>query len=78
MASKDPARRLVCDYYAAGPRQLVATTMAVHNPTELHPFGGEMGWVAADPAHAGGAAGLAVCAAVTARLVRRPATRPSI
>jgi mycothiol synthase len=50
--------------------KLVATTMANHNPGELHPFGGEMGWVAADPTHAGKGLGLAVCAAATARLVR--------
>jgi mycothiol synthase len=50
--------------------QLVATTMANHNPNDLHPFGGEMGWVAADPAHAGRGLGMVVCAAATARLVR--------
>lgn len=50
--------------------RLVATTMAVHNVTELNPGGGELGWVAADPAHAGRGLGLAVCAAVTGRLVQ--------
>lgn len=50
--------------------KLVATTMANHNPNDLHPFGGEMGWVAADAGHAGKGLGMAVCAAATARLVR--------
>ena len=47
----------------------VATAMALHSHTELHPFGGELGWVAGDPAHAGKGLGMAVCAAVTARLI---------
>lgn len=49
--------------------QIVATAMGLHNHTPLHPFGGELGWVAGDPAHAGRGLGLAVCAAVTARLI---------
>lgn len=49
---------------------LVATTMATHNPSQLHPFGGELGWVAGHPAHAGKGLGLATCAAVTARFLR--------
>ncbi|MCC9078690.1 GNAT family N-acetyltransferase [Litorilinea aerophila] len=49
--------------------KIVATAMATHNATELHPFGGELGWVAGDPAHAGRGLGLAVCAAVTARFL---------
>ncbi|HEY1011278.1 MAG TPA: GNAT family N-acetyltransferase [Herpetosiphonaceae bacterium] len=52
-----------------GSGQIVATAMALHNHTPLHPFGGELGWVAGDPAHAGRGLGLAVCAAVTARLI---------
>jgi mycothiol synthase len=48
---------------------VVATAMALHDASDLHPFGGELGWVAADPAHAGKGLGLAVCAAVTARLI---------
>ena len=47
----------------------VATAMACHNPAPLHPFGGELGWVAGDPAHAGKGLGLAVCTAVTARFL---------
>lgn len=50
-------------------QQIVATSMAVHDHKPEHPFGGEMGWVASDPAHAGRGLGLAVCAAVTARLI---------
>jgi len=49
--------------------QIVATAMCLHDHTELHPFGGELGWVAGDPAHAGRGLGLAVCAAVTARFI---------
>jgi len=49
---------------------LVATAMAKHMPTELHPFGGELSWVAADPDHKGKGLGTAVCAAVVARFIR--------
>ncbi len=52
-------------------RALVATTVATHNPTDLHPYGGELGWVAASPGHSGKGLGLAVCAAVTALFLRR-------
>jgi mycothiol synthase len=45
----------------------VASAMATHNPCDLHPCGGELGWVAAHPAHAGRGLGLAVCAAVVRR-----------
>lgn len=50
--------------------QIVATAMASHNPHELHPYGGELAWVAAHPEHRTLGLGLAVCAAVTARLLR--------
>jgi len=50
--------------------KLVATAMARHRPSNLHPGGGELAWVAADPAHKGRGLGLAVCAAVTARFIR--------
>jgi len=46
---------------------LVATAMATHKPTDLHPFGGELGWVAGDPDHKGRGLGLAVCCAVMRR-----------
>jgi mycothiol synthase len=49
--------------------QLVATAMAVHNPTQYYPFGGELGWVAGHPDHAGHRLGMTVCAAVVARLL---------
>jgi len=48
---------------------IVATAMGLHDHSNDHPFGGELGWVAADPAHRGQGLGRAVCAAVTARLI---------
>jgi len=51
-------------------QEIVATAMATHHPSEFHPFGGELGWVAAHPAHAGKGLGWSVCAAVTARFLR--------
>jgi predicted dehydrogenase/ribosomal protein S18 acetylase RimI-like enzyme len=50
--------------------KIVATAMAQHKPTDLHPFGGEMGWVAADPDHKARGLGRAVTAAATARLTQ--------
>ena len=50
--------------------RLVATAMAAHRPTPLHPFGGELGWTAAHPEHTGKHLGQVVCAAATARLIR--------
>jgi len=47
----------------------VATAMALHNPCEHHPSGGELGWVAADPEHRGKGLGYCVCAAATARFL---------
>jgi predicted dehydrogenase/GNAT superfamily N-acetyltransferase len=55
----------------AATHTLVATAMATHNPSEQLPYGGELGWVAADPSHKGKGLGLAVCAAVTALYIRR-------
>lgn len=49
--------------------RIVATAMGLHDPTDWHPFGGELGWVASDPAHGGQGLGMAVCAAVVARLI---------
>jgi len=48
---------------------LAATAMAAHRSSPEHPFGGELGWVACDPAHRGAGLGLAVCAAVVARFL---------
>lgn len=46
---------------------LVATAMATHNSVDLHPYGGELGWVAGHPQHSGKGLGMAVCAAVVRR-----------
>jgi predicted dehydrogenase/GNAT superfamily N-acetyltransferase len=49
---------------------LVATANANNGPEPpLFPEGGELGWVAADPAHAGKGLGRAVCAAVVRRFI---------
>jgi mycothiol synthase len=47
----------------------VASASAHHHPTEMHPFGGELSWVAADPAHRGKGLGQVVCAISTCRLL---------
>jgi len=47
--------------------ELVATAMTTHNPTPLHPYAGELSWVAGRPAHAGHGLGMTVCAAVVRR-----------
>jgi mycothiol synthase len=54
----------------AATEQIAATAMTTHNPTPLHPFGGELGWVAGHPAHTGKGLGWSVCAAVTLRYLR--------
>lgn len=53
----------------AASKQIVATALANHAPTAWCPTAGELGWVAASPAHAGRGLGLAVCAAAVNRLV---------
>lgn len=53
----------------SGSGTLAASAMGLHDDTDLHPGGGELGWVAGNPAHAGHGLGLAVSAAVTARLL---------
>ena len=50
--------------------KLVATTVAGHRHSAVHPHGGELGWVAGDPKHKGKGLGMAVCAAVTARFIQ--------
>lgn len=50
-------------------RDLAATAMAGHKPTDLHPFGGELGWVAVSPPHRGQRLSAVVCTAATRRLV---------
>jgi mycothiol synthase len=55
--------------------RLVATGMAQHNPVpDLYPDGYEVGWIAAEPDHAGRGLGRSVTAAVTTRLVDAAAT----
>jgi mycothiol synthase len=49
---------------------IVASAMAAHRPNPDHPFGGELGWVAGDPAHRGKGLGLIVCAAAVNRFLR--------
>lgn len=50
-------------------RELVATAMAGHKSSDLHPFGGELGWVAVSPAHRGKRLSSVVCIEVTRRLL---------
>ena len=50
-------------------RELVATAMAGHKSTELHPFGGELGWVAVSPLHRGKHLSAVLCIEVTRRLL---------
>jgi mycothiol synthase len=49
---------------------LVATTVALHRPSVRHPFGGELGWVAADSNHKGKRLGLYVVSKVSERLLQ--------
>lgn len=49
---------------------LAATAMANHRPAPYHPFGAELGWVAAHPAHRGRKLGWSVCAAAINRLLQ--------
>lgn len=63
-----PQGFFVIEHLADG--TLVASTVATHCPEALHPFGGELGWVAGDAAHHGRGLGVAISAAATARLLR--------
>jgi mycothiol synthase len=63
-----PASWYMCIHQADG--RLAATAMGLDDSSDLHPSGGELGWVAADPAHRGKGLGTAVCAAATARLLQ--------
>ncbi len=47
--------------------RLAATAAAYHRPTERHPYGAEIGWVAVAPEFRGRRLGEAVCAAAVAR-----------
>jgi predicted TIM-barrel fold metal-dependent hydrolase/ribosomal protein S18 acetylase RimI-like enzyme len=62
-----PSGLLVIEHTAS--RRIVASAMALHRPLAQHPGGGELGWVAGDPRHAGKGIGQAVCAAAVRRLV---------
>ena len=62
-----PGGFFVVEHLRSG--RLAATATAQHRPRPEYPFGGEMGWVAADPDHRGKGLGLAVSAAATARLL---------
>ncbi len=50
--------------------EVVATAMALQDQLEFGCLGGELGWLACDPAHRGKGLGQAVSAAVTVRLIR--------
>ena len=50
--------------------EIVTTAMATHNPQDLHPFAGELAWVAGHPDHAGRGLGMAVCGTVVRRLLQ--------
>jgi predicted dehydrogenase/GNAT superfamily N-acetyltransferase len=49
-------------------KQIVATAQATHAPTDRHPEGGELGWVASHPEHRGKGLGRILCAHATKRL----------
>ncbi len=49
---------------------IVAVAMALRDTGEFGRPGGELGWLASDPSHAGRGLGLAVSAAVTTRLLQ--------
>ena len=62
-----PGGFFVVEHQASG--QIVASALAQHEPTALHPFGGQLGWVATDPDHRGRKLGTLVTAAATRRLI---------
>lgn len=47
--------------------EIVTSAMALHS--DVYPSGGELGWLASDPAHAGKGLGFSVSAAVIARCI---------
>jgi mycothiol synthase len=47
-----------------------ATATAWHHPLDVHPFGGELAWVAADPDHRGKGLGAVASTAALVRLVK--------
>lgn len=50
--------------------ELVSTAVAQHNSIDLHPFGGELGWVSTVPAHRGNRLSRVVCSAVVLRFLK--------
>ena len=50
-------------------RELVGTAMAGHTATDLHPFGGELGWVGVSPQHRGKRLSLILCSRVVRRFL---------
>lgn len=50
--------------------RLAATAMGLEDSSEAFPLRGELGWVAADPAHQAKGLGTAVCIAATARMIQ--------
>lgn len=49
--------------------EIAATAMSLQDQSEFGNLGGELGWLAGDPAHSGKGLGMSVSAAVTARLI---------
>jgi mycothiol synthase len=49
---------------------IVASAMGLHDHSDRHPFGAELGRVAVDPDHRRKGLGTAVCASVTTRLIQ--------
>ena len=62
-----PGGFFVAEHLSSG--QIVASALAQHVPTGLHPYGGQLGWVATDPDHRGRKLGTIVTAAATRRLI---------
>lgn len=55
---------------------IASTCMASHHPSARHPEGGNLGWLATDPAYAGRGLGTIASVAVTRRLVAAGYSRP--
>lgn len=62
-----PGGLFFLEHLATG--ELAATASAQHRPTDLFPFGGELGWVAARPEHRGKRLGKIASAAAVVRLL---------
>ena len=62
-----PEGFFVIEYQPDG--ALVASTVATHCPEGLHPFGGELGWVAGAAEHHSRGLGVAISAAATRAII---------